>query len=192
MKLKITAACFALSAASAFSFTVATANFSNADSTAVPILDNAGNAIAAGSGFVAAGTFSEAPTLENIQSAFTPFGAGTTTFENSFGAAGLFDTSFFAPIPEGSSDAPVGEQGYVVIGDATTLADSTVFAVLTTGNVFGTDDAFGNGGFSDVFTSDNISSSVVIGELVSNVDTGLGVDFTSCLLYTSPSPRDRG
>lgn len=43
----------------AFGFTVAFSNVPSADSSAVPILDGNGDPITRGSGFVAAGTYSE-------------------------------------------------------------------------------------------------------------------------------------
>jgi hypothetical protein len=175
-------ASFGLLVSQGFGYNAVTTNIATADGTAVPILDNTGAPIAVGAGYVAVGTFSAAPTgttaVGDIRSSFTAFGAGSTAFANGVGAPGFFDQKYGASIPQGNADAPVGEQAYVLIGDGATLADSLNFAILSTGGVFGTEDQFGNGELGQVFSAENIGSSLIYGTAVTDVDTGLGVIFT--------------
>jgi hypothetical protein len=160
-------------------YTVAFTNIGAADPTAVPILDNTGTPIAFGGGYVSAGTFSAVPsTVEDIKT-FTAFGAGGTAFANDFSAPGFFNAARTAPIPEGTTTAPVGEDVYVVIGNGSTLADSDQFAVFNPGLVFGTENSVGAGGVDAFLNSDTLTQdSLVFGTLVTDIDTGLGVTFT--------------
>ena len=142
------------------------------DTEAVPILDNTGTPIVNGTGYVAVGTFSSAPTLDNILTAFTPFGDETPVpFGNTFNADGFFDASFSTSIPLGTTGPPVGEQAYVVLANSSTLEGSDLFAVLTLGSefTFEAENEFGNGEVTQSFTSGNISDSIVIGQELSNV-----------------------
>ncbi|MDA7501139.1 leucine-rich repeat domain-containing protein [bacterium] len=159
-------------------FTVSFLNVASADNTAVPILDNNGDPIALGSGFVAAGTFATLPGSINDVRSFTPFGEGNSAFSNSLGVNGFFDGNRSAPIPEGTTDAPVGASVYLVIGDGTDLASSTEFAVFDPGLVFGTEDAADFGALDIIIDSDTLTEdSLVYGTLLTNVDTGLGLIF---------------
>ncbi len=167
--LKIAFATF-LVASQGYAFDVAGTNVLSADATAVPIVDNAGNPIAQGGGYIAIGTFSDVPTNETsmlIPTTFTAFGtpngANGNSFANGIGADGFYDFSSSASIPEGSTDAPVGEQAYVVIGNALTLADSEFFAVLTLGEVFGTENLAGSGGLTININDSNVDSALVVG-----------------------------
>ena len=176
-------ASFGLLVSQGFGYNTVTTNIAAADATAVPILDNTGTAIAVGAGYVAVGTFSAAPSattaVADIRSTFTAFGAGATAFSNGVGAPGFFDQKFGASIPQGNADAPVGEQAYVLIGDGATLAASLHFAILSTGGVFGTEDQFGNGELGQVFSAENIDSSLIYGPPIADVATGLGLVFTN-------------
>ena len=166
----------------ASAYTVSFLNIAAADNTAVPVLDNTGVAIGLGSGFVAAGTFASVPgSIDEVRS-FTPFGDGASAFQNSVGAAGFFDNSRSAPIPQGTTDAPVGASVYLVMGDGADLASSTDFAVFDPGLVFGTENAVGAGALDIIITSDSLTAdSLVYGTIVPNVDTGLGLVFDEAI-----------
>ena len=159
-------------------FTVSFLNVASADNTAVPILDNNGDPIALGSGFVAAGTFESMPgSIDEVRS-FTPFGEGNSSFSNPIGVDGFFDVTRSAPIPAGTTDAPVGASVYLVIGDGADLASSTEFAVFDPGLVFGTEDAADFGALDIIINSDSLTDeSLVYGTILTNIDLGLGVDF---------------
>lgn len=163
----------------ASAYTVSFLNVNSADSTAVPVLDNTGAPIALGSGFVSAGTFATVPgSIDEVRS-FTPFGDGNTAFSNSIGVGGFFDGNRSAPIPAGTTDAPVNQSVYLVIGDGADLASSTDFAVFDPGLVFGTENAVGAGALDIIIDSDSLTAdSLVYGTIVNNVDTGIGVIFT--------------
>ena len=159
-------------------FTVSFLNINSADSTAVPILDNNGDPIALGSGFVAAGTFATLPGSINEVRTFTPFGEGNSAFSNTLGVDGFFDGNRSAPIPEGTIDAPVNQSVYLVIGNGADLVSSTEFAVFDPGLVFGTENAVGFGALDIIIESDALTDeSLVYGTITKNVDTGLGVIF---------------
>ena len=166
----------------ASAYTVSFLNIAAADNTAVPVLDNTGAAIGLGSGFVAAGTFASVPgSIDEVRS-FTPFGDGNSAFQNSVGAAGFFDNSRSAPIPQGTTDAPVGASVYLVMGDGADLASSTDFAVFDPGLVFGTENAVGAGALDIVINSDTLTAdSLVYGTIVPNIDTGLGLVFDEAI-----------
>lgn len=166
----------------ASAYTVSFLNIAAADNTAVPVLDNTGAAIGLGSGFVAAGTFASVPgSIDEVRS-FTPFGDGNSAFQNSVGAAGFFDNSRSAPIPQGTVDAPVGASVYLVMGDGADLASSTDFAVFDPGLVFGTENAVGAGALDIVINSDTLTAdSLVYGTIVPNIDTGLGLVFDEAI-----------
>ncbi|MDA7892474.1 PEP-CTERM sorting domain-containing protein [Akkermansiaceae bacterium] len=167
----------------ASAYTVAFLNIGAADPTAVPILDNTGTPIALGSGYVAAGTFSELPGgIDDVKANFNPFGDGNTAFSNGIGVPGFFDGTRSAAIPQGTVDAPVGQNVYLVIGDGSTLADSTDFVVFDPNLVFGTENAVGAGGLDININSDAVTpESVLWGTILTDVDTGLGVTFTEGL-----------
>ena len=162
----------------ASAYTVSFLNIAAADNTAVPVLDNTGAAIGLGSGFVAAGTFASVPgSIDEVRS-FTPFGDGASAFQNSVGAAGFFDNSRSAPIPQGTTDAPVGASVYLVMGDGADLASSTDFAVFDPGLVFGTENAVGAGALDIIIDSDALTpDSLVYGTIATDVDLGIGVIF---------------
>lgn len=166
----------------ASAYTVSFLNIAAADNTAVPVLDNTGSAIGLGSGFVAAGTFASVPgSIDEVRS-FTPFGDGNSVFQNSVGVDGFFDNSRSAPIPAGTTDAPVGASVYLVMGDGADLASSTDFAVFDPGLVFGTENAVGAGALDIVITSDTLTAdSLVYGTIVTNVNTGLGLVFDEAI-----------
>jgi hypothetical protein len=159
-------------------FTVSFLNINSADSTAVPILDNNGDPIALGSGFVAAGTFATLPgSIDDVRS-FTPFGEGNSAFLNTLGVGGFFDGNRSAPIPEGTTDAPVNQSVYLVIGNGADLVSSTEFAVFDPGLVFGTENAVGLGALDIIIDSDALTDeSLVYGTILTDVDTGLGLTF---------------
>ena len=162
----------------ASAYTVSFLNVASADSTAVPVVDNTGAPIALGSGFVAAGTFASVPgSIDEVRS-FTPFGDGNSAFANSIGVGGFFDGNRSAPIPAGTTDAPVGASVYLVMGDGADLASSTDFAVFDPGLVFGTENAVGAGALDIIIDSDALTpDSLVYGTIVTEVDTGIGVIF---------------
>ncbi len=137
---------------SANAFTVSFINITATDATSVPLVDNAGDPIAVGSGFISVGTFTTAPNftgtpgdIQVIQNTFNEFGTGNSVFSNVPSIDGFFDGSRDAPIPFGSTAPPVGESVFLVIGDGNSLATSTQFAVFDPGQVFGTDTAVGSG-----------------------------------------------
>ena len=173
-------------------FTVSFLNISSADTSAVPILDNNGNPIALGSGFVAAGTFAARPgSIDEVRS-FTPFGEGNSAFSNNIGSNGFFDSKRSAPISVGTTDAPVNESVYLVIGDGANVSSSTEFAVFDSGLIFGTEDTAGFGALDIIIDSDTLTEdSLVYGTLLSNVDTGLdlifnrGIKLGNPLIYTT-------
>ena len=155
-------------------FTVSFLNLNSADTTAVPILDNNGNPIALGSGFVAAGTFAARPRSIDEVRQFTPFGEGNTAFSNSIGFNGFFDSKRSAPIPLGTTDAPVNEPVYLVIGDGANVSSSTEFAVFDPSLKFKTEDAAGFGALDIIIDSDALTEdSLVYGTLLTDVDAGL-------------------
>jgi hypothetical protein len=154
-------------------------NWANADANAVPILDNTGTPIAVGAGYVAIGTFSGAVSVDTIATSFTAFGDAATGFANSLGVGGLYNLTSADSIPEGTVGGVVGEQAYVVIGNAATLAGSSHFAVISTGSAFGTEDSFGNGEINLGVNPGNIDSALLLGTKLNDVDTGLGVVFTN-------------
>ena len=162
----------------ASAYTVSFLNIAAADNTAVPVLDNTGSAIGLGSGFVAAGTFASVPgSIDEVRS-FTPFGDGNSVFQNSVGVDGFFDNSRSAPIPAGTTDAPVGASVYLVMGDGADLASSTDFAVFDPGLVFGTENAVGAGALDIIIDSDALTpDSLVYGTIITDVNTGIGVIF---------------
>jgi hypothetical protein len=166
----------------ASAYTVSFLNIAAADNTAVPVLDNTGVAIGLGSGFVAAGTFASVPgSIDEVRS-FTPFGDGASAFQNSVGAAGFFDNSRSAPIPQGTTDAPVGASVYLVMGDGADLASSTDFAVFDPGLVFGTENAVGAGALDIIIDSDALTpDSLVYGTIATDVDLGIGVIFDEAI-----------
>ncbi len=162
----------------ASAYTVSFLNVASADNTAVPVVDNTGAPIALGSGFVAAGTFAAAPTSKEEVLLFTAFGDGNSAFSNSIGVGGFFDGNRSAPIPAGTTDAPVGASVYLVIGDGADLASSTDFAVFDPGLVFGTENAVGAGALDIIIDSDALTAdSLVYGTIATNVDLGIGVTF---------------
>ena len=157
-------------------FTVWFNNIKTADSTAVPILDNTGKSIDGGLGYAAAGTFSTPPNQFANFGDFQPFGEGSTSFNGV--ASGFFDLNRSAPIPEGTTSAPVGERIYVVIGDGNTLSTSMNFAVFDSGLTFGTENILGLGATDINITSDVLRpDSLIVGDLLADVDTGLGLTF---------------
>ena len=162
----------------ASAYTVSFLNVASADSTAVPVVDNTGAPIALGSGFVAAGTFASVPgSIDEVRS-FTPFGDGNSAFANNIGVGGFFDGNRSAPIPAGTTDAPVGASVYLVMGDGADLASSTDFAVFDPGLVFGTENAVGAGALDIIIDSDALTpDSLVYGTIITDVDTGIGVIF---------------
>ena len=162
----------------ASAYTVSFLNVASADSTAVPVVDNTGAPIALGSGFVAAGTFASVPgSIDEVRS-FTPFGDGNSAFANNIGVGGFFDGNRSAPIPAGTTDAPVGASVYLVIGDGADLASSTDFAVFDPGLVFGTENAVGAGALDIIIDSDALTpDSLVYGTIATDVDLGIGVIF---------------
>jgi hypothetical protein len=168
-------------------FTVSFLNLSSADTTAVPILDNNGNPIALGSGFVAAGTFAARPgSIDEVRS-FTPFGEGNSAFSNSIGSNGFFDSKRSAPIPVGTTDAPANESVYLVIGDGANVSSSTEFAVFDPGLIFGTEDTAGFGALDIIIDSNTLTEdSLVYGTLLTNVNTGLGLIFNRGIKLGNP------
>ena len=163
----------------ASAYTVSFLNVAAADNTAVPVLDNTGAPIALGSGYVAAGTFTAVPaSADDVRSSFSAFGDGNSAFSNSIGVGGFFDGNRSAPIPQGTTDVPVGASVFLVIGDGSDLASSTDFAIYDPGLVFGTENAVGAGALDIIIDSDSLTAdSLVYGNIVTNVDTGIGVIF---------------
>ena len=137
-------------------FAISVTNISGGGSDPdLPILDNAGNPIS--NAFFAVGSFgSPTDVSSNVQDFVALFGAfqqfGTTLAVTDAGIAGLVNVitpaEFNLPIAFGSTDAPVGQDIYVVIGNDASLADSTEFAVWRSDSVFDTDDQAGQGGAS--------------------------------------------
>ena len=165
-------------------FTVWFNNINQADSTAVPILDNTGTSIEGGLGYVAAGTFSDLPTQITDFDDFQIFGEGQTSFNGV--APGFFDLRRSAPIPEGTTSSPVGERIYVVIGDGDSLSTSTDFAVFDSGLTFGTENLLGLGAIDVNITSNSLTAdSLIVGDLLNNVDTGLGLTFEKAIQLTT-------
>ncbi|MDA7867626.1 leucine-rich repeat protein [Akkermansiaceae bacterium] len=159
-------------------FTVSFSNLIAANSTAVPILDNTGEPISVGSGYVAAGMFEALPgSIDEVRS-FIPFGEGSSVFSNPFDTDGFFDGSRSAPIPAGTVDAPVGRSVFLVLGNGADLMDSTDFAIFDTGLIFDTEDAVGFGALDINLTSDTLDEdSLIYGTILTDVDTGVGVSF---------------
>ena len=169
-------------------FTVWFNNIKLADSTAVPVLDNMGLPIEGGAGYVAAGTFPTPPEQVANFDEFEVFGDGPSSFNGI--AAGFFDLRRSAPIPSGTTNAPVGERIYVVIGDGDTLSTSTDFALFDSGLTFGTENVLGLGASDITITSENLNpDSLIIGDILTDVDTGLGLTFEKAIrLATTREP----
>ncbi len=169
-------------------FTVWFNNIKLADSTAVPVLDNMGLPIEGGAGYVAAGTFPTPPEQVANFDEFEVFGEGPSSFNGI--AAGFFDLRRSAPIPSGSTNAPVGERIYVVIGDGDTLSTSTDFALFDSGLTFGTENVLGLGASDISITSENLNpDSLIVGDILTDVDTGLGLTFEKAIrLATTREP----
>ena len=169
-------------------FTVWFNNIKLADSTAVPVLDNMGLPIEGGAGYVAAGTFSTPPEQVANFDEFEVFGDGPSSFNGI--AAGFFDLRRSAPIPSGTTNAPVGERIYVVIGDGDTLSTSTDFALFDSGLTFGTENVLGLGASDITITSENLNpDSLIVGDILTDVDTGLGLTFEKAIrLATTREP----
>ena len=103
----------------ASAYVVSFTNAPETNSTAIPILDNAGQPIAVGAGYGAVETFEVVPiSVEEIRSSFGIFGDGPTSFENElFNVnSAFFELSRSAPIPQGTVGGPVGQNIYVVVG----------------------------------------------------------------------------
>ncbi|MDA7789340.1 hypothetical protein N8967_01300, partial [Akkermansiaceae bacterium] len=165
-------------------FTVWFNNIKLADPTAVPILDNTGISIEGGAGYVAAGTFSAPPEQITNFDEFEVFGDGSSSFNGI--AAGFFDLRRSAPIPSGATNAPVGERIYVVIGDGDSLSTSTDFALFDSGLTFGTENVLGLGAADITITSENLNSeSLIVGDILTDVDTGLGLTFEKAIRLTT-------
>ena len=165
-------------------FTVWFNNIKLADTTAVPILDNTGTSIEGGAGYVAAGTFSTLPEQITNFDEFEVFGDGPSSFNGT--AAGFFDLRRSAPIPSGTTSAPVGERIYVVIGDGDSLSTSTDFALFDSGLTFGTENVLGLGASDITITSENLNSdSLIVGDILTDVDTGLGLTFEKAIRLAS-------
>ena len=166
----------------ASAYVVSFTNAPEPNSTAVPILDNAGQPIAVGAGYAAVGTFEVVPTsVEEIRSSFGIFGDGPTSFENElFNVnSAFFELSRSAPIPQGTVGGPVGQNIYVVLATGSSLTCSTGFAVFDSGLVFGTDGADEEGRVAVNISSETLTpESLVFGELYTNVDVRLGLQFT--------------
>ena len=175
---------FLLFVGQASGFTVWFNNIKLADPTAVPILDNTGISIEGGAGYVAAGTFSTPPEQITNFDAFEVFGNGSSSFNGI--AAGFFDLRRSAPIPSGTTNAPVGERIYVVIGDGDSLSTSTDFALFDSGLTFGTENLLGLGAADITITSENLNSdSLIVGDILTDVDTGLGLTFEKAIRLTA-------
>ena len=165
-------------------FTVWFNNIKLADPTAVPILDNTGISVEGGAGYVAAGTFSTPPEQITNFDEFEVFGDGSSSFNGI--AAGFFDLQRSAPIPSGTTNAPVGERIYVVIGDGDSLSTSTDFALFDSGLTFGTENVLGLGAADITITSENLTSdSLLVGDIMTEVDTGLGLTFEKAIRLTT-------
>ena len=165
-------------------FTVWFNNIKLADSTAVPILDNTGIPIEGGAGYVAAGTFPTPPEQVANFDEFEVFGDGPSSFNGI--ASGFFDLRRSAPIPSGTTNAPVGERIYLVIGDGDTLSTSTDFALFDSGLTFGTENVLGLGASDITITSENLNSdSLIVGDILTDVDTGLGLTFEKAIRLTT-------
>ena len=165
-------------------FTVWFNNIKLADPTAVPILDDTGTSIEGGAGYVAAGTFSTPPEQITNFDEFEVFGDGSSSFNGI--AAGFFDLQRSAPIPSGTTNAPVGERIYVVIGDGDSLSTSTDFALFDSGLTFGTENVLGLGAADITITSENLTSdSLLVGDIMTEVDTGLGLTFEKAIRLTT-------
>ena len=169
-------------------FTVWFNNIKFADSTAVPVLDNMGLPIEGGAGYVAAGTFPTPPEQVANFDEFEVFGDGPSSFNGI--ATGFFDLRRSAPIPSGTTNAPVGERIYVVIGDGDTLSTSTDFALFDSGLTFGTENVLGLGASDITITSENLNpDSLIVGDILTEVNTGLGLTFEKAIrLATTRKP----
>lgn len=168
--LAVTAATCAVGSA----YTISGTNAVNNDAGAVPIFtDNTGaTAIPLSSGFAAVGTFSVVPdplnTPADLNTNFTQFGTGIQVGFN--GALdGLFNTPANAsesiPLGNPGNDPRVGQNAYLVIGNGTSILDSTAFAVFR-GGVIGTEDAVGLGGLDIPITGPINAGDLLIGTLI--------------------------
>lgn len=137
----------------ASAFTVTVTNQTNVSPPDLPIFDNAGNPLASGS--VGVGFFGSST---DVTGNSTDFAALLGTFQQ-FGTTAAFTQGFVpglvnnvappefdVPIAFGSTADPVGQNIFVVFGNAATLAASNELAVWQGNVLFGTDDAAGNGG----------------------------------------------
>ncbi|MGB0327413.1 MAG: PEP-CTERM sorting domain-containing protein [Akkermansiaceae bacterium] len=180
-KKQVIAATAALIAGSASAYTVSVQNFVGADASAVPVIDNAGNPIGVGAGFVGLGTYASAPTDVVSALDLVLFGQGDTTFQSGLGVAGFVTRGRSAPIPEGTPNGPgqpVGDRLYVVFGNGADLASSDQVAVYDSGLNFGTENAAGQGALDVIIDASALTSeNLIVGSIATGVDTGLGLAF---------------
>ena len=177
-------------------FNIFYTNIVNADATAVPFVNLAGDPIPIGSGYVMAGIFPTTPIDETSLSSFTPlsdFAPSTvgTTLQNRFGAGGFFDQGFSIPIPQGSTASPVGAQIYLVIANGPTINLSNQAAIIDTGRQVGTEDGFGNGEVNLILTSTTFSQNdLIFGEIAENVEiTSINFTFDEVIILQEiPEP----
>lgn len=158
MKVKIIFGLIGLLPSIGSSFTVSVNNQAVFSDPSLPLVDNAGNLLSGG--VLGVGFFASDADVTNNATDFTALlntfqEYGTSVGFTSGAADGLLNVDTPAnwniPVPPGSTDPQVGQNVYVVIGNGTSLSSSTELAVWRSDQIFGTDDALGNGGLTVEF-----------------------------------------
>jgi hypothetical protein len=182
--------CGSLSAA-----TVTFNNFNDADGVpTVPIVSSTGSNISGG--FVAVGSFTIADSSINIanvagvKSDFIQFGSSTT-----LGSAGALNEPVWyssvanAPIVTGGTNANlIGKNIYTVIGNGTTLANSSEIAVYKNTNTFGADPAAPTTALIGPATATDLSTNLLIGSTRAGVNVGT-IQATATGIQLAPVPE---
>jgi len=150
-------------------------------SAGIPVLDASGNAaptnIGWSVGYFSAGTNFATDSAATLKTEFTIFGSTSTTwFRN-----GLMNASITASLPANDTSY-TGKTIYTVVGDAATIANSTIFAIFSAGVTFPTVDGTGTGLATDVTS---VAGNVVYGTLMTPNTQPTGGTFTQGVKMTS-------
>ena len=153
MKLKTLAAAFIVTTSFASAYTVSVTNQITFGDPSLVLVDNTGAPLT--SGVVAVGYFASDAAVTGNSTDFTSLLTGFNSFGSSVAlsgglAPGLVDlptpAAWTVSVPAGTAGNQVGQNVYVLIGNAATLAESTGLAVWKSTRLFATEDDLGNGG----------------------------------------------
>lgn len=192
MKLKLSIAASLLAATSmTFGYTTSTTNLTAFSPVILPVVDNTGTLIGAGTGSVGVGYFG---TLSDAQIAtsdyatliadFVQFGT-TDTFGTASapGVDGIFTFSTDEAIPNnaGAGNNFTGQNIYTLMGEAGTLGGSSLLAVWKSDTLFGLEDLAGNG---------SAASNIAVGSgapIIGNITAGSNLGPSAGGLVTTNS-----